>query len=348
MLTIDGLSCRLGGFAISGVSFSVAAGDYFVLLGESGAGKTVILELITGLITPEAGRILWDGTDLTQQPIQRRNLGLVYQDHALFPHLTVRQNIGYALPRSEGGCIAELAERVGAQALLDRRPATLSLGEAQRVALARTLARRPRVLLLDEPLASLDVQARTGIRSLLRRLHKQGQTLIHVTHDYEEAVALASRVAVLEQGRIVQIGTPDEIFHRPRSRFVSEFVGIRNFFRGQIVREPGQAELVTAAGVRFALAGEAASGTGCIVFESLAVTVHTSRPDGSARNVFAGTIRDIEPVPQGVELAIDVGETVFALITRTSLEQMGLACGARVWVSFKSTAVRFIPDGDTP
>jgi molybdopterin-binding protein len=323
----------------------VEEGDYFILLGESGAGKTVVLELIAGLLTPGHGRILMGGRDLARVPVQERRLGLVYQDRALFPHLTVRGNIKYALARRERCRVEACAAQVGASGLLDRMPGTLSLGEAQRVALARALVRHPRLLLLDEPLASLDAPSRTAIRSLLRRLNAGGQTIVHVTHDYEEALALASRVAVLENGRIVQSGSPEEVFHRPRSRFVAGFTGVKNFFRGRVHAE-GEQQWFLLPGARFALPPGHAPGHGCIVFESDAVTVSPDEPRGSARNVFQGAITDAETVPKGVELTVDIGLPVHALVTAASFRQLGLAPGRSVWISFKSTAIRFIPDED--
>lgn len=347
MLQIDGLRKNLGAFRLSNVSFTVAKGDYFVLLGESGAGKTLILELIAGLMSPDGGRILLTGEDITRRPIQQRNLGLVYQDHALFPHMTVRDNIAYALPRRKHGMVAILAGEVGAGELLDRRPATLSLGESQRVALARTLARRPEVLMLDEPLSALDVQARADLRALLRRVHNGGQTIIHVTHDYEEAVAMATRVAAIEDGSISQVGAPEEVFHHPRSKFVACLVGIRNFFRGELTADPaGGAARFRTGPVEFRVATAGTSGSGCVVFRSEDVTLSNEPPQSSARNVFQGRITDLEPVPQGIEVTSDIGAPIFAAITRESMAAMGMKPGNIVWVSFKSTAIRFIPGGE--
>jgi molybdopterin-binding protein len=346
MLQIDGLSINLGAFRLAEVSFTVERGDYFVLLGESGAGKTVILELIAGLLSPNGGRVLLDGRDITSSPIQNRDIGLVYQDQALFPHLTVRRNIAYALPRSEQERVAMLAAEVGVTSLLDRNPATLSQGEAQRVALARTLARRPRILMLDEPLASLDIVSRAGIRALLRRLHAHGQTILHVTHDYEEAVALATRVAVLEGGAISQVGSPDEVFHHPRSHFVARFVGVRNFFRGELTALPAGGARFQTGPVEFHVTTTEAAGSGCVIFESKDVTLSNEPQRGSARNVFQGTVVEIEPVPQGLEVTIDIGVPIHAVITRESMAEMGLKPGAGVWVGFKSTALRFLPEGD--
>jgi molybdopterin-binding protein len=305
----------------------------------------VLLELIAGLLAPDSGRILLAGMDQRAVPIQRRDVGLVYQDHALFPHMSVRANIGYSLPRGERGFLEEAAKLVGASALLERAPATLSLGEAQRVAIARTLVRRPKVLMLDEPLASLDSRARTGVRALLRRLNGAGQTIVHVTHDYEEALALASRVGVLEEGKLSQLGTPEDVFHHPRSRFVSEFVGIRNFLRGRISGLNGAATFETSLG-RFVLPRGTEGTSGCIVFSSDAVTVSPARPEGSARNLFHGNVVDLEPVPRGVELAVETsnGGRLHALITRPSQEALGIRVGSPVWLSIKSTAIRFTSD----
>ncbi len=344
MLKLDRVSKRLGGFELEGVSFAVDPGDYFVLLGESGAGKTIILEMIAGLLAPDGGSIEADGRDLARVPIQERGLGLVYQDHALFPHMNVRRNIGYALGKRPER-VAELASLVGVSDLLERKPTTLSLGESQRVALARTLATEPRILMLDEPLASLDVQAKAQIRSLLRRLHGNGQTIVHVTHDYREALALATKVAVLEGGTVSQVGTPDEVFHHPKSKFVAEFVGIKNFFHGLLSRDAGADTAVFRTGrVSLTVSTDAPPGPGCVVFESDAITVSLEEPHSSARNAFHGRIVDMEPVPLGTDLSIDIGITVHAIVTRGSRERMGLDTGGEVWVSFKSTAVRFVEE----
>ena len=341
MLSIENLSCTLGKFCLKDVTFTVNKGDYFVLLGESGAGKTIILELLMGLTNPVSGRILLNGQDISTLPIHRRSLGLVYQDHALFPHLTVRRNISYGLTKQSLIKVESLAQQVGATSLLERMPETLSLGEAQRVALARTLARNPQILMLDEPLASLDVQSRTAIRSLLRRLNLAGQTIIHVTHDYHEAFALATRVAVLENGHIAQLGTPDEVFHHPKSRFVAEFVGIRNFFHGVVEIHDGERKFQSPF-LELTLPESTPLGYGCVMFASHDVTLSVEKPHGSARNVLHGQVVDIEPVPGGLEVSVDVGTVICALITRSSGRDLAITAGLPVWLSFKATSVRFI------
>jgi molybdopterin-binding protein len=200
--------------------------------------------------------------------------------------------------------------------------------------------------MLDEPLASLDVLSRTGIRSLLRRLHAHGQTILHVTHDYEEAIALATRVAVLEGGAISQVGTPEEVFHHPRSQFVARFAGIRNFFRGELTTLPSGGTRFRTGPVEFHVTTAEAAGSGYVIFARKDVTLSNEPQRGSARNVFRGTIVEVEPVPHGIEVTVDIGVPIYAVITRESLAEMGLKTGGGVSVGFKSTAIRFLPEGD--
>lgn len=341
MLSVENVSLQLGDLRLCDVTFDVQGGDYFVLLGASGAGKTAILEIIAGLRRTTQGRIRFNNIDITNCPIQRRKIGLVYQDHALFPHLTVARNIAYSM---NGARALELARDFGVEHLLARMPGTLSLGESQRVALARALASGPEILLLDEPMASLDPQARAGIRPLLRRLHANGQMIIHVTHDYEEALALATRVAILEDGRICQMGSVEQVFHHPKSRFVASFVGIRNFFHGNLQQTGESASFQTAGGTLFHLLTDYPTGSGCVVFESKDVTLSLTAPQGSARNVFRGRVADLETIRLGVEVTVDIGVPIHAALTRDSVRQMHLAVGSEVFASFKSSALRYIPE----
>jgi len=211
MLRTEKLSKRLGSFCLREISLEVARGEYYVLLGRSGAGKTQLLELICGLTLPRSGRVFLEGEDITYKKVQERGIGLVFQDLALFPHYSVKDNIMYPL-RIKGLSLKERVDRVQRAAeemnitdLLLRKPDTLSGGEKQRVALARTLVTEPRMLLLDEPMASVDASLKDNIRRLLRRLNRNGMTIVHVTHDFGEAVSLASRVGVMHNGRIIHI-----------------------------------------------------------------------------------------------------------------------------------------------
>ncbi|MDP2361858.1 MAG: ABC transporter ATP-binding protein [bacterium] len=354
MLRLEQLDIRLGGFALRGIDLDLHEGEYLVLLGASGTGKTVLLETLAGLHRPAGGCIRLDGRDITMEPIQSRSMALVYQDQALFPHMTVRQNVAYSLAgRGLGHAAREeilggLATVTGIADLMGRRPATLSGGEAQRVALARALARHPRYLLLDEPLASLDCDARSGLRSLLRNLHRSGHTILHVTHDFEEALALATRVAVLEDGRIVQAGPPAEVFRHPRSRFVARFTGIRNVLRGRL--ESCDEDGMTMGrfhveGLTFSVMTEDEGGRGCLMFRGEDVYLAVERPRAELPNLYPGRVRDLVPARGGVEVEIDIGIAIHALLDEGLVRQLGLAAGREVWTSLSSTAGRFIGEG---
>ena len=240
-LSVEGVEKRFGGTAVlDGLSLSIAGGSFVALLGASGSGKTTLLRLIAGFEAPDGGRILLDGADLDGIPPYRRPVNLVFQSYALFPHMSVADNIGYGL-RREGMAADEVRRRVGdalamvrLDGLGDRKPRQLSGGQAQRVALARALAKRPKLLLLDEPMAALDRGLREHTRNELKRLHRElGTTFVLVTHDQEEALALADRVALLDRGRLAQDGTPEDLYERPASLAVARFVGRINLIEGR-------------------------------------------------------------------------------------------------------------------
>ena len=234
MLELRSIGVRLGEFELADISVTVQAGEYFVLLGPSGVGKSVLLEIVAGLIRPSAGRMLLDGRDITNLPPEKRGCSLVYQDYALFPHMTAGRNIAYGLvPRigrqAAKRRAAELAELLHITDVLDRRPAALSGGQQQRVALARALAVQPKLLLLDEPLSAVDTNTRLRLRKELKRINCELNTaVLHVTHDPEEAMALGSRVGVMLDHRLRQIAAPEELFRRPSDPAIADFLGMRN------------------------------------------------------------------------------------------------------------------------
>lgn len=324
-IVVEDLSKRFSGFAaLNGVSLEARPKEFLALLGPSGSGKTTLLRMIAGLDFPDSGRVLFDGADMTNTPAAERRIGFVFQNYALFRHMTVADNIAFGLTvrkRRERPAKADIARRV--VELLDliqlpdigsRFPAQLSGGQRQRVALARALAVEPQLLLLDEPFGALDAQVRKDLRRWLRHLHeKMGLTSVFVTHDQEEALELADRVVVMSQGKIEQVGTPAEVYDSPATAFVSQFVGETN-------RLP-----VTVSGGRVSYAGKLLSadaggieGAGDLHFRphqaeivavgdgTLAVRVEVARPRGGGWRIEAMTLDDA----CAVEIDLAAGQTV--------------------------------------
>jgi spermidine/putrescine transport system ATP-binding protein len=223
--------------AVDQVTLEIRRGEFFSLLGPSGCGKTTLMRIIAGFESHDSGSVLLGGMDMSGIPPHRRDVNMVFQSYALFPHLSVMENIAFGLriARREdvGGLVGQALAKVNLSGYEARSPSTLSGGEQQRVALARAIVTRPRVLLLDEPLSALDLKLRKGLQEELRRLQRGlGMTFVFVTHDQEEALGMSDRIAVMNQGRVEQVGSPEEIYERPATRFVAEFVGCGNFFEG--------------------------------------------------------------------------------------------------------------------
>jgi molybdopterin-binding protein len=342
-------------FHLRQINLDIPAGEYFVILGPTGAGKTVLLETIAGLYQPRRGCILLNDEDVTDVPPERRGIGFVYQDYMLFPHLGVAGNIAFGL-KLRGMDRSAIRERVvgigqllGIDHLLHRSPGTLSGGEQQRVALARALIVEPRLLLLDEPLSALDPETREGLQHELARLHRElGTTTVHVTHDFEEAVALGDRIAVVNEGQVVQVGAPEEIFRKPGSEFVARFVGVRNVFRGELRPGEGGYRVLRLDGVEIAVVTELVPlgpVYGSIRPEDILISRDALR--SSARNSFRGRIVDISDrgtvVYVTVRLPSDCAQgkplDFICVITRRSLEEMELREGLGVYIAFKAAAV---------
>tara|TARA_R110002020_G_scaffold112780_2_gene259612 strand:- start:1312 stop:2340 length:1029 start_codon:yes stop_codon:yes gene_type:complete len=293
-LSLDKLSLAYGKtVAVKDLDLDIRKGELLALLGPSGCGKTTTMRAIAGLMTPVSGRITLDGADITRVPANRRNIGLVFQSYALFPHLTVFENVAFGL-KLQGVSGDELTRRVdaglksvGLTAFSGRKTPDLSGGQQQRVALARSMVMQPKVLMLDEPLSNLDARLRLEMRTELQRMQKEtGVTMIFVTHDQVEALALADRIVVMRDGAIEQIGTPEEIYNNPVSSFVADFVGFENLFA---IRN---GKLVAAGGIELDPAGPLPDAAG-LAWRPRAISLGTGPFTGTVRGVsFAGGTRE--------------------------------------------------------
>ena len=342
-LVVDQLGVAAGGFRLSAIDLAVDAGEYFVVLGPTGAGKTILLETIAGLRRVRSGAVHIDNEDVTRYPPERREIGFVYQDYALFPHLTVAENIAFGLRVQRRGEISRGVARItallGIGPLRSRMPRDLSGGEQQRVALARALVVAPRVLLLDEPLSALDPQTREGLQRELAQLHRElGTTTVHVTHDFEEAAALADRIGVMNAGRIVQVGTVDAIFRRPASPFVARFVGTRNVFPGTATRTADGESRFTIDGVTLATATTIV-GPAHAALRPEDILISAAPLPSSARNCLHGRITAITDRGMIVYVTVDVPPEFVAAVTRRSVVELDLIVGKGVYISFKASAV---------
>ena len=280
-IELIGVTKRYGSaVALDDVSMRIGAGEFFCLLGPSGCGKTTTLNLIGGFIPLTSGELRIEGQRVNDLPPHKRNVNTVFQNYALFPHMTVAQNVAFGL-RMEGLAegerrvrVSEYLVLVGLAGLEGRFPAQLSGGQQQRVALARALAKRPAVLLLDEPLGALDLKLRRQMQGELSRIHRQvGTTFVFVTHDQEEALSMATRIAVMSGGKVVQTGTPREIYHHPVNRFVADFIGDSNFLEGVVGRSDGKARMTFRDGSSVLLAGDAPSGPSTLMVRPEALSI---------------------------------------------------------------------------
>jgi molybdate/tungstate transport system ATP-binding protein len=345
MLKLTDLNRKLGDFALRDINLEIPEGQYYVLLGRSGAGKTQLLELIAGLEHPDKGSIILDGENITKQRIQDRKVGIVFQDYAVFPHMTVFGNIAYPLRarKEDKKSITEKVEKsasdMNIKHLLGRNTEKLSGGELQRVALARTLITSPRLLLLDEPLSSLDASLKDDMKRLLRNLNKTGQTIIHVTHDYSDAISLAKRVGVIHNGRIIQEGSVDEVFRNPSNRFVARYAGIRNFFRVEISGEKGELKGVTKHNVSFKLEGEKTCQDCLIIVKSDSISLTRKMPEDKKLNIIKGRISEIIPSEFGMEITLDAGDLFYVNMLASGFETQRFVEGEEAWMSFPSKAI---------
>jgi molybdate/tungstate transport system ATP-binding protein len=351
LIEAQDLRLDLGVFKLDGASIKAYDGDYLVVLGPSGAGKTLLLEVIAGLRKPEKGRILVDGIDVTHKPPERRGMVLAPQNYALWPHMTVYDNIAYPLklrhiPKDEIRLrISNIAEELDITHLLRRRPSTLSGGEQQRVALARALVVEPKAVLLDEPTAALDPALKASTWSLLRRIHRRHSfTAIHVTHDLAEAASLATRAAFMMDGRVVKEGTLDEVL---ATKEASRYLGDTNIFRGKVIKASEGEALIDLGGVHVVAVGRPTGNEATLALRPEDVIVMKG-PYGtiSTRNILRGRVEWVEergPLAL-IKVKVDPGGvlSIKAYITKASKEHLGIREGSEILVGFKASAVKLI------
>lgn len=341
MIEIEGLRVNLGEFHLRDINLSIGEGDFFVLMGPTGAGKTVLLEAIAGLTPVHGGTIRIGGRDMTRLSPEHRGIGIMYQDYALFPHLTITRNITYGLRYQKRGksskeLFSQLVDNLGIGHLLKRYPDTLSGGELQRVALARALMVQPKVILLDEPLSALDQSFREEIRLLLKKIHRESHiTFFMVTHDFSEALTLATKAAIMNSGAIAQTGTIRDIFQKPSSSFVANFVGMKNIFP---VIFNGTETRIGPLAIEVPQPHHNSAGHIAVRPEDIVISLKPF--ESSIRNSFPGTVFGI--IDQGFlyEVHVRVQDVVFkSLVTKGAALDLGLDIGADVHISFKSSAV---------
>ena len=336
---------RRGSFDVD-LELAVADGEVLALLGPNGAGKSTVLRVLAGLLRPERGSVrvddaVWDDVAAgVHRPAHRRAVGMVFQDHLLFPHLSAVDNVAFGL-RARGmrradarRVAAEWLSRVGLDGLGDRRPGGLSGGQAQRAALARALVGDPGLLLLDEPLSALDARTRLAVRSELRRhLAEYAGSAVLVTHDPVDAMALADRVVVLEEGRVVQAGPPAEVSRRPRTDYVARLVGL------SLLPGTGAGSLVRLDGGGVVAVAEEAAGPVFAAIRPESVALYLARPEGSPRNVWPARLAGATPHGATVRCELDGEVPLVADVTAAAFAELGLAPGAPVWATVKASEI---------
>jgi len=335
----------MGKFFLKNVNLEVRDGEYFVLLGPTGSGKSVLLESIAGLTSITSGKVWINGKDVTDLNLEKRKIGFAFQDYALYRHLSVRDNISFGLmwknqkQKDIDKAVDKAVELLHLENLLDKRSWTLSGGESQKIALARAISIKPDLLILDEPLSAVDAETKEDYERELRELHDHlGLTTIHVTHSFEEAVALGDRIAVIMDGEILQIGTPEEIFLYPQSEKLARFLMTRNVFAGEITLDANGSKVFSINGTRIVVNSEL-EGKAHISVRPENILLSRGPVDSPGNNCIEGTITRIIDRGTITHIKVDVPPEFTCLALRRSLKELGLSENDRIFLTFEISDV---------
>ena len=345
MLKLEHIYKKLGNFTLKDISFEVKEGEYFVILGPTGAGKTIILEIIAGIYNLDKGSIYINNRNLSNVPPEHRNIGFVYQDYLLFPHLSVRENILFSSKvksmskSSAEQALFSICEMLNIKHLLNRNISMLSGGEQQRIAFARAIITSPQILLLDEVSSALDPCTKEIFQQNLKKMHKNlNTTTIHVTHDFNEALYLADRIAVMNNGKILEIGSPEEIFEHPSSEFIAKFTGFSNLFKCKV----SDRRAILSNDVKFVVKNNSVLNEAVAAVRGENVFLFLDPRTQNFENKFKGRI--VEIINQGFikKVIVDVGIELNSFVTEKCIEDLKLNPGKEVYVGIKDSDIQIL------
>ncbi len=338
-LVLENISYKIQNFNLKSINLTIKHGEYCVILGESGSGKTLLLDIIAGFRKPLFGNIFFNERNILSLPIHKRKFAYVTADSSLFPHISVKKNLLFS-SKATSNELSDIIKWFNLYKFLDNSPNKLSAGEKQRVQLARAILSKPNILLLDEPLSSIDVSARYEIMLLLRQLHRKGTTIIHVTHDINEVLTLSEKVAIMFKGQIIQTGTISEITKNPVTPFVAKLTGIKNVYISNYIKQniyliDNKIEIMVNAETFFEKA--------ILIISSTEIVLSQNIIQSSMQNCFKGTIKDIISFDKSIDVLVDIGIPIHATITNKSLQEMNLQIGKDIWIYFKASSVKILP-----
>ncbi|KNF07919.1 molybdate ABC transporter ATP-binding protein ModC [Gottschalkia purinilytica] len=336
MLKLENVNKKFGTFELKNITLEVKDGEYFVILGPTGTGKTIILETIAGMYSPDSGYLYINNIIANNIPPEDRNIGFVYQDYMLFPHLSVKENILFGLNSKKFSksykdrFLNEICDILNIKYLLERSISTLSGGEQQRIAFARAIAINPKILLLDEPMSALDPNTKESFMRELKSIHKTLKTTtIHITHDFNEAMYLADRIGIMFEGQLLQVGTPEEIFYNPKSLLVAKFIGAENIFSCYIQNNIAYLEN----DIQIKIIHKEDGYNTHICLPSDKVKISNKKIYGK-ENTFMGYVKEIIPKNHCNKLIVDIGINISIICMRHTTENLSLTINSKVWIQF--------------